>query len=203
MDVSGFKEFVNTRKTEADKIETAWSKCCYRPSEAELVKAAQLAWEGFLDSVKFLRMENISIRDISRGKMKKLASIVSDTVLINNLTHTDQLGSILVSANCPKLRLGGDMELSQLETRALVSAMSVRLQKVDLQDVTFDIEELTKYDGQGICKVLVFAGDEMRSRHEDRLRRWAADIGWTVNGYCDLLVVKRHRDKNYFICDVC
>ena len=203
MDLPRFKDFMNTRRTEADKIQTAWSKFFYRPSEAELVRAALLAWEGFLTSVEFLRMENISIRDISREKMKKLASIVTDTVRINDLTHTDQLGSILVSANCPNLRLGYDMELSELETRALVSAMRVRLQKVDLEDVTLDIEELTKYDGQGICKVLVFAGDEMRTRHEDRLRRWAADIGWTVNGYCDSLVVKRHRDKNYFICDVC
>ena len=191
------------KRTEADKIQTAWSKFWYRPSEAEIVRAARLAWEGFLTSVEFLRMENISIRDIPREQMKKLASIVTDTVRINDLTHTDQLGSILASVNCPNLKLGYNMELGELETRALVSAMGVRLQKVDLQDVTFDIEELTKYDGQGICKVLVFVGDAMRTRHGDRLRRWAADIGWTVNGYCDSFVVKRHRDKNYFICDVC
>ena len=71
------------------------------------------------------------------------------------------------------------MKLRDAETRALVTAMRDRVQTVELGDVTLDIEELTQYDGQGHCSELEVWGD-MRDRYWERLRRWAADKGWTV-----------------------
>ena len=71
------------------------------------------------------------------------------------------------------------MKLSDVETRALVTAMRDRVQRVELVNVTLDIEELTQYDGQGLCSELEVWGD-MRDRYWERLREWAADKGWTV-----------------------
>ena len=71
------------------------------------------------------------------------------------------------------------MKLSEENTRALVTAMT-RMTRVGLgSGVTLDIEVLTRYDGQGRCSVLEVCSDT-RERHRSRLRRWAADKGWTV-----------------------
>ena len=66
----------------------------HRLSEDEIKTAALLAWEGYLTSVKCLRIENISIRDVPLEQMKKLLSIVTGRVNIFNMTHTDKMGSI-------------------------------------------------------------------------------------------------------------
>ena len=60
--------------------------------------------------------------------------------------------------------------------------MRDRVESVSLYDVTMDIldiEELTKYDGQGRCSGLQVWNDT-RTRDRDSLRGWAADKGWTV-----------------------
>ena len=46
-------------------------------------------------------------------------------------------------------------------------------------NVTLDLELLSAYDGQGHCTKLWVYGDTRRS-YGDRLRKWAADRGWTV-----------------------
>ena len=95
MDLPWIKLFMDTRRTEADKIQADWSQEFHNPSEAEIKRAALLAWEGHLTSVEYMMIEDISIRDIPRDHMEKLASIVTQGVLVINMTHTDQLGSIL------------------------------------------------------------------------------------------------------------
>ena len=183
MNLPWIKEFLKARRAEAETIQADWSVWWQRPSEAEVERAAQLASQGFLTSVEVMRMEHISIRDIPWEQMKKLLSIVTNTVHMNNIEYseyTDQLVKILTTVKCPVLGLGWYMELSDTETRALVTAMRDGVKNVDLEDVTLDIEEFTKYDGQGHCSEIIVAGEEIRSRHEERLRRWAADVGWTV-----------------------
>ena len=88
-----------------------------------------------------------------------------------------------------------DMKLSEAETRGMVTAMRDRVESVSLYDVTLDnldIEELTKYDGQGRCNELGVFKDTRR-RYRDRLRGWAADKGWTLTEDNDVrgLVMKR------------
>ena len=144
-----------------------------------MMRAALLAWEGHLTSVEYMAIVNINITDIPRDHMEKLASIVTEAVSIVNMTHADQLGGILASVQCPVLMLY-KMEMSEAETRALVTAMRDRVQRVWLvYGVTLVIEELTQYDGQGRCSVLEVWGDT-RDRYRDRLRRWTADKGWRV-----------------------
>ena len=178
------------KKIDADKIQADWSQF-HKPTKAEIKTAALLAWEGHLTSVEYMMIEKISIRDIAWDHMEKLASIVTWRVGIDNMTHTDQLGSILASVKCRVLWLW-NMDLSDTETRALVTAMRDGVQTVVLwYDVTLDIEELTLYNGQGRCSELQVCGD-MRPRYWVRLRRWAADKGWRVtldNGW--ELVMKR------------
>ena len=137
-----------------------------------------------------MNIEDMSIRDIPRDQMEKLASIVTWRVNINNMTHTDQLGSILASVKCPVLVLY-NMDLSDTETRALVTAMRDGVQKVSLYTVTLDLEELTQYDGQGSCSE-VGVWSDLGTRPGERLRGWAADKGWTVGGDDDeWLVMQR------------
>ena len=98
---------------------------------------------------------NKSIKDIRLDQMEKLTSIVTGEIYIHNMhmTHANQLGGILASVKCPHLRLL-NMELSEAETRALVTAMRDRVQRVELWEVYLDIEELTQYDGLGRCSEL-------------------------------------------------
>jgi len=167
------------KKSDVAKIQAALSQESHELSEAEIKRAALLAWEGHLTSVENMRIVNMSITDIPRDHMEKLASIVTETVWIDNMTHGDQLGSILASVKCPVLGLC-NMRLNQAETRALVTAMRYRVETVGLYNETLDIEELTRYDGQGRCSVLWVETDNTRVRYRDRLRGWAADKGWTV-----------------------
>ena len=154
-------------------------------------RAALLAQEEYLTSVKYLRIENMDISDIPSDQMDKLASIVTETVKIENMTPASRLGSHLASVQCSVLWLWR-MKLSEENTRALVTAMRNRVQSVTLWYVTLDIEELTRYDGRGRCSVLAVWRDT-RERHGARLRVWMADKGWrdTQRDNNVLLVMER------------
>ena len=109
--------------------------------------------------------------------MGKLVSIVTDQVDIARITPVSQLGVILASVQSKELLLY-NMELSEENTRALVTAMS-RVQTVILYNVTLDPELLSAYDGQGRCNYLAVKGDT-EDKYGARLRRWAGDRGWGV-----------------------
>ena len=167
------------KRKEADKIQAASSHEYYEPSEDELKTAAQLAQEGYLSSLKYMRIKNRNISEISRDNMAKLSSIVK-VMQIDNITPVSHLGVILASVQSYLLILS-NMSLSEENTRALVTAMRTRVGKVRLRDVTLDPELLSAYDGQGRCNRLnlswlYMANDEYAAR----LKRWAADRGWVV-----------------------
>ena len=82
---------------ETAKIQGDWSQLSHRPNEAEIRTAALLASSGPLTSVEYLNIVDIDITDISRDQLKELASIVTGRVDIDNMTHADQLGSILAA----------------------------------------------------------------------------------------------------------
>ena len=170
---------------DAVKIRADWSRASHRPRWDEVKRAALLAWEGYLTSVQFMSIENMSITGIPRDQLEKLASIVNRGVWINNMTHPDQLGSILGGVKCPWLSLW-NMVLNETSTRALVTAMDW-VKYVWLWEVTLDIEELTQYDGQGRCTALRVWRDK-RYRHQRRLKGWAEDAGWTVTVDSDALL---------------
>ena len=150
------------------------------PILPEVKTAALLAQEGYLTSIDWLRIENINISDIPNNHIVKLASIVTEGVIIYNMIHAKQLASILVSikVKCPGLRLD-NMQLSLADTRSLVISMRNRVEDVLLYDVAVVIESLCDYDGRGHCTMLRVWG-LTRLKHADRLRRWTTDVGWTV-----------------------
>ena len=168
-------------RPEPERIQRTWSQLSHTPTKAGVKRAALLALEGSLTSVKNMLIRNMHITDIPRAQMEKLTTIATERVWIDNMTPTSQLNCILACVKCPWLWLD-DMSLSEENTRALVTAMRERVERVLLDEITLDIEQLTKYDGQGRCRELGVCGDT-RTRHEDRLRRWAADTGWTTENH--------------------
>ena len=92
------------KRTEADKITAAWSLSHF-PSEAELKTATQLAQEGYLSSVKYMKIVGRNISEISSDNMAKLASIVTDEVSIYYITNSTQLGAILANVQSRNLNL--------------------------------------------------------------------------------------------------
>ena len=184
------------KMTDADKIRSAWSEPAYQPSAVEVKTAALLALEGYINSVKNMRIMNrmrgwrtisMDITDISCTQMEKLTSIVTKSVMIGNMTPTRLLGSILAAVRCPKLVLGSifdRMVLSKEDTRALVTALRDRVERVTLDNVTLDVDELITYDGQGHCRVLNVGGrlgGIMKKTCGGRLQNWAENVGWTVD----------------------
>ena len=153
-------------------------------SVSEVKTAALLAWEGYLTSVEYMNIVNIDITDIPRDQMKKLTAIVTGEVWIDNITPTSHLGSILAWVKCPVLWLR-NMELTEENTRALVTAMRERVEEVRLGSITLNIDELNKYDGRGRCRELRVWGNT-KDRHRYRLRRWAAALGWRVTRDTDV-----------------
>merc|ERR1711976_73394 len=129
-------------------------------------------------ALKVMGIVNIDISEISSDQLGKLSSIVTDGVVIDNITPSTQLGPILASVQSEWLSLY-HVSLSEENTRALVTAMRERVQTVQLSDVTLDLELLADYDGQGHCTKLD-VGWDTRDRYGARLRDWAGDRGWRV-----------------------
>lgn len=169
------------KRSEADKIQEDWSQVSHSPSVAEVSNAALLAWQGYLPTVRCMRIENMDTSNIISDTMGKLASIVTDRIWIYNMSPPSQLGSILANVQCPGLRLWY-MALSQADTKALVTAMTHKVETVALDNVTLDLDALVAYDGQGCCMRLGVWYDT-RTRYGARLREWASQTGWVVT--CD------------------
>ena len=198
MDLPWIKAFLN-RRTEAARIQADWSKSSHEPSEAEIKRAALLASEGHLTSVEYMVIRNMSITDISPEQIRKLTSIVTERVVIDNMTRTDLLSCILASVKCPDLLLWR-MELSEAETQALATAMRDQVEVVGLVHVTLGIEEtqeITQFSWDfpriinnpwdfrsntepGSLGVLGLNYVTRTRPYGERLRRWVEDKGWTL-----------------------
>ena len=145
-------------------------------SMSEVRTAAMLAWDGYLKSLERIRIMKTDITDITRAQLEKLTSIVTETLFINDITQTSKLGSILACVQCVELVIQ-DSELSEADTQSLVTAMRDRVKVVNLCHTTLDIEEFTKYDGQGRCRHVCVWED---TGHLDRLKKWGPRAGWAV-----------------------
>ena len=170
------------KRMEADKIKEEWRQKSHNPSVSEVKKAALLVTEGYLKSVEIMNIGKMNIDEVTRDTMDDLSSIVTERVWLDNISHTDELSSILANVRSKWLQLH-NMELSEADTRALITAMG-RVEVVWLENVTLDMEELCQcqcYAPSALsrCRQLAVCGD-MRSRHQVTLRRWAAQAGWTL-----------------------
>ena len=129
-----------------------------KPGPPMMVTTASLAHHGILtNSVKNIVLRNLDLTSLPTEHLAALASCVTGSVAINNVTSCD-LVSILASLKCPWLGIS-NQTLSSEETRALVWAMESGVEDVKLGnmgEVSLDITALTQYSGQGKCRSLTF-----------------------------------------------
>ena len=178
------------RMIKADKIKEEWRQITHKPSVPEVKQAAELAWEGYLTSVECMNIGNMDITEIPRDQMDKLTSIVTKRVLLENITDNIDLGSILESVRAARLQML-NVELSEEDTRALVTAMRIHLEEVWLENVTLNIEELCQYEGLGKCKQLTVCGDTGK-KDESCLKSWAAQKRWELTlDYDGMLMIEK------------
>ena len=145
-----------------------------------------------MSSVKVMRIWDRNISEIPSDQLAKLSSVVTDTVDIDNMAPSTQLGPIMASVQSKVLVLR-NMSLSDENTRALVTAMRARVQEVTLfSGVTLNLELLAAYDGQGKCTWLE-VGADTKTRYQARLRRWARDKKWAVthDSYVSLVMQRK------------
>jgi len=178
------------KRFEADRIKEEWRQITHKPIVSEVKQAAQLACEGYLTSVEYMNIGNMNITKIPSDQMDKLTSIVTKRVMLENITDNIELSSILASVRCTRLQLL-NVELSEVDTWALVTAMRVHLEELWLENVTLNIEELCQYEGLGKCRELTVCGDTRR-KHESYLRRWAAQKRWILTlDYDEMLMMEK------------
>ena len=181
------------KQTEAENIQAAWSQDTYTPKLSELKTAAQLAQEGYLTSVKNMKIWRKDLSEISSDQLAKLVSIVTGKVSIERIYNpVSEVGTILASVESEELYLRF-VKFSEENNLALVTAMKDRVQRVALDYVqNVEPELLSDYDGQGRCSWLQLKGDAA-VRFNTRLRnRWVNYKGWTLTmDYTNMLEMER------------
>jgi len=132
---------------------------------------ASLAHHGLLGSVNYLNLDDVDLRPVPDQHLASLASYVTSCFLISQVSGCD-LVSLLTSLKCQELDMGLQ-SLGREETQALVEAMESGVERVLLwSEVTLDIETLTKYSGQGVCKILELRDDTV-PRYREEMGIWA------------------------------
>ena len=141
--------------------------------------AASLAHHGLLGSVKSLRLWRVDLSQVPAQHLTSLASCVTWRLSIENVRGSD-LVSLLTSLNCYELDIYCQ-SLDREETLVMVQAMETGVEKVRLDEkVTLDIEALTEYSGQGICRE-VKCYDNTAARYREDLRAWARSKKWRID----------------------
>ena len=149
---------------------------------SELKCGASLAHHGLLSSVNRLSLYIIDLSPVPAQHLASLVSCVTNHLDIWNVSGCD-LTSIVTSAKCGSMSIYGQ-SLGREETRALVQAMESGVKEVRLTNgVTLDIEILTEYSGQGVCrKVELFLDASYRAdRYREGMRTWARSRNWRVS----------------------
>ena len=139
------KDTIRSRaESVADMINEKWVDH-YFPLPPEITTAASLAFHGVLSSVEDMYLMNVDLASVPPQHLTKLASIVSDTLDIDNVSNCD-LGHLLGPARCYRLSIY--QSLSSEETRVLEQAMEHGLETVEIwEDVRMVIEALSLYNG--------------------------------------------------------
>ena len=152
------------------------------PTLAELKSAIELVKNGYLSSIRCLVLKYLNISDISTDELKMIASIVTESVVLWNVSHTNQLSNIFASVNCQTVTLK-KTKLTPKETEDLVTAMRNCVGKIEFGwEVSFDIHEFCSYweTGNGKCQMMKLSGDT-RITYGDNIKDAAEAVGWTVS----------------------
>ena len=139
-----------------------------------ITSAASLAHQGLLGPVR-----RLSLTSVSAEHMTSLVSCVTESVSIGYVYGCD-LVTILDSVKSQELKIYCQ-RLGREETEALVRAMDTRVERLWLEEVTLDIETLTKYDGLGKCFSVKWYDTTRRYIDLEQLKKtWAQRIHWEV-----------------------
>ena len=181
------------QQNDAQRI-SAWTEKD-NPTLPELNRAIQLAKDGHLHSMRSLVLKYLNISDMSIDDLKLVAGMVTESVVLWNITHNNQLSDILGSVNCQTV-IFTKMALTAEETKDLVNAMKNCVEKIEFGwGVSLEIQELLSYfDAEsGKCQMIKLAGDT-RTNYGDNIKNAAEGVGWTVtkdkNG---ILILKRKK----------
>ena len=124
----------------------------------EVMCCASLAHHGLLSSFKEKILFKIDLSPVPAQHLASLASCATRYFQITNVSGCD-LVSILTSLKCETLFISMQ-SLEREETRALVQAMESVVEMLWLYDeATLDIEALSEYSGQGVCRRVTLYGD--------------------------------------------
>ena len=136
----------------------------------EVPCVASLAHHRLLRSVKYLILSKVNLSSVPEVQLASLASCVTGIFDIWSVSGSG-LVTILDSLKCRRLVIS-TQSLNTEETEALVRAMETVVEEVSLSyyhgDMTLDIEALTKYSGQGKCRLVTC----YETRYYDALRNW-------------------------------
>ena len=141
---------------------------------------ASLAHHGLLGSVDMLQLYNVDLSPVPAQHLASLASCVTSSLDIENVSGCD-LASLLTSVKCRLLQISRQ-NLEREETQALVQAMESGVKTVWLErEVTLDMETLTEYSGQGVCRsVQVVLMRDTATRYSEEMRTWARSRNWRL-----------------------
>ena len=172
------------KRQTAFKIQSEWAKWkSFHPSSSQVETASQLAFEGFLNCVKYINISDIDIENIKIENIGKLASIVTDGVNIDNVTRKDQLTAILSNVKCGKLSMT-NVSLTKSETKMLFAQATKTVHDFHLTDVNMDIENLWGYAGKGRCKKIRVNTKTNEVANIEfmiaRIKQWTFEVGWSV-----------------------
>ena len=145
----------------------------------EVTCAASLAHHGLLGPVANLDLSNVDLSEVPAQHLASLASCVGSFLKIWNVSGGQQIISLLTNLKCDGLVISRQF-LGQEETQALVQALESGVKLVWLfGGVTLDVEALSEYSGQGVCRVVEISGDTA-ARHREELRNWTSNRNWRV-----------------------
>ena len=137
---------------------------------SDLLCAASLVHHGLLRSVESLLLLDVDLSPVPDQQLVSLASCVTRYLNIKNVSGCD-LASILSSLKCEQL-IFTRQRVGRKETQALVQAMESGVKEVYIgYGVTLDIEALTDYSGQGVCREITLMGDTA-DRYREEPRTW-------------------------------
>ena len=174
------KDTIRSRaESVADMINEKWVDH-YFPLPPEITTAASLAFHGVLSSVEDMYLMNVDLASVPPQHLTKLASIVSDTLDIDNVSNCD-LGHLLGPARCYRLSIY--QSLSSEETRVLEQTMESQVETVEIWGSEFvDMEALALYNGQGKCSSVLWnwSPGVIPDLYTNHLISWAERINWKV-----------------------
>ena len=154
----------------------------------KLMCASSLAYHGVLGSMDWLELYDVDLGQVPAQHLASLASCVTSDLHIEDDVSGCDLVSILTSLKCETLFISMQ-SLGREETRALVQAMESAVENVTLSgQVTLDMEALTEYSGQGVCREVELQNDTAHIYNEE-MRTWARSRKWRFDFYNNCQVI--------------